>query len=148
MEVKIEAAALKLLDSLYKIEQQCFSEEAFSKRQVAYLLTDFNSIPLVAKIGSDIAGFIIAQVETGNAEFGHVVTLNVAPRFRRKNVATKLLGEMERQLKQRGITECRLEVKEDNHSAIGLYLKFGYSAVGRLERYYGKKHGLYLKKTI
>jgi len=148
MEVKIEAAALKLLDYLYKIELQCFSEEAFSKRQVAYLLTDFNSIPLVAKTGSEIAGFIIAQVETDNGEFGHVVTLNVAPRFRRKNVATQLLGEMERQLKQRGINECRLEVKEDNHSAISLYLKVGYSKVERLERYYGKKHGLYLKKAL
>ncbi len=148
MELKIEAATLRLLDSLYKIEQQCFSEEAFSRRQIAYLLTDFNTIALVAKADCALAGFVIVQLETDEIVFGHVVTLNVAPIFRRKKVATQLLAEMERELKLRGVGECRLEVREDNKSGISLYLKVGYRAVGRLERYYGKKHGLYLKKIL
>lgn len=148
MEVRIEEASLKLLDLLYKIEQQCFSEEAFSKRQITYLLKDLNSITLVAKVDNAIAGFVIVQIETGDINFGHVVTLNVASIFRRRAVATQLLGEMERQLKQRGINDCRLEVKEDNQAAISLYLKVGYCTIGLLERYYGKKHGLYLKKTL
>lgn len=148
MEVKIEAISIKLLDSLYKIEQQCFSEEAFSKRQLTYLLKDFKSIALVAKADGAIAGFIIAQMETDGVTFGHVLTLNVAPSFRRRAVATKLLEEMELQLKQRGINECRLEVREDNHEAITLYLKVGYFTVGLLKRYYGQKHGLYLKKIL
>lgn len=148
MELKIEAATLRLLDSLYQIEQQCFSEEAFSRRQIAYLLTDFNTIALVAKVDFALAGFVIVQLETDEIVFGHVVTLNVAPSFRRKKVATQLLAAMERQLKLRGVGECRLEVREDNKSGIALYLKVGYCAVGRLERYYGKKHGLYLKKTL
>ena len=64
MEIKIETATIKLLDQLYQIEEQCFDEEAFTKRQIAYLLTDYNTIALVAKANSDIAGFVIAQVET------------------------------------------------------------------------------------
>lgn len=148
MELKIEAATLRLLDSLYQIEQQCFSEEAFSRRQIAYLLTDFNTIALVAKVDFALAGFVIVQLETDEIVYAHVVTLNVAPSFRRKKVATQLLAAMERQLKLRGVGECRLEVREDNKSGIALYLKVGYCAVGRLERYYGKKHGLYLKKTL
>jgi ribosomal-protein-alanine N-acetyltransferase len=148
MEVKIETATIRLLDTLFKIEQQCFSEEAFSKRQIAYLLTDYNTIALVARAGGEVAGFIIAQVETDDGEYGHIITLNVAANFRKKGIATKLLGEMEDLLKQRGIRECRLEVREDNNSAIKLYHKLGYQTVGKLERYYGKKHGLYLKKTL
>jgi ribosomal-protein-alanine N-acetyltransferase len=148
MEVKIETAAIKLLDTLYRIEQQCFNEEAFSRQQIAYLLTDYNTIALVAKANNDVAGFIIAQVETDEVEFGHIITLNVSPSYRRKNVATKMLGEMEDLLKQRGINECRLEVREDNSAAIKLYHKLGYQTAGKLERYYGKKHGLYLKKTL
>jgi ribosomal-protein-alanine acetyltransferase len=148
MEVKIETATIKLLDALYRIEEQCFSEEAFSKRQIAYLLTDYNTIALVAKNGVDIAGFIIAQVETDDSEFGHIITLNVAPNFRHKNVASKLLEEIESLLKQRGINQCRLEVREDNNAAIKLYHKRGYQTIGKLERYYGKKHGLYLKKPL
>ena len=85
MEVKIETATIKLLDKLYQIEEQCFDQEAFTKRQIAYLLTDYNTIALVAKADSDIAGFIIAQVEVEeNTEFGHIITINVAPNYRRQ----------------------------------------------------------------
>jgi [ribosomal protein S18]-alanine N-acetyltransferase len=149
MEIRIETANFKQLDKLYEIEEQCFNEEAFSRQQIAYLLTDYNTIALAAKNNADIAGFIIAQIEVeDNTEFGHIVTLNIPPNFRKKGVATKLLQEIQSLLKKRGINECRLEVREDNHAAIKLYQKLGYQTVGKLERYYGKKHGLYLKKTL
>ncbi|MBN2237803.1 MAG: GNAT family N-acetyltransferase, partial [Bacteroidales bacterium] len=73
---------------------------------------------------------------------------NVAPKYRHKNLATKLLNEGESLLKQRGISECRLEVREDNTPAIHLYRKMGFQTIGKLDRYYGKKHGLYLKKNL
>ncbi|MCL5877570.1 MAG: ribosomal protein S18-alanine N-acetyltransferase [Candidatus Bathyarchaeota archaeon] len=148
MEVKIETATTKLLDTLYKIEMQCFDEEAFSKRQIAYLLTDYNTIALAAKANTEVAGFIIAQIESGETEYGHIITLNVAPSYRHKGIAIKMLQELEGSFKQRGISECRLEVREDNHAAIKLYHKLGYQTMLKLERYYGKKHGLYLKKTL
>ncbi len=148
MELKIETASIRLLDQLYRIEEQCFDEEAFSKRQIAYLLTDYNTIALAAKAGMDIAGFIIAQVEIDDVEYGHIVTLNVAQNYRRKGVATKLLQEMGDLLKQRSISEIRLEVREDNNAAIKLYHKLGYQTICKLDRYYGKKHGLYLRKAF
>jgi ribosomal-protein-alanine N-acetyltransferase len=149
MEVKIETASLKLLDQLFKIEEKCFDQEAFSKRQIAYLLTDYNTIALAAKADNNIVGFIIAQVEVEeNTEFGHIITINVTPNFRRQKIATKMLREMENLLKQKSISECRLEVREDNHAAIKLYSTLGYQTVGKLERYYGTKHGLYLKKML
>ncbi len=149
MEVKIETATITLLDKLFEIEEQCFDQEAFSKRQISYLLTDYNTIALMAKTDKDIAGFIIAQVEVEeNTEFGHIITINVAPNYRRKGIATKLLIEIENLLKQKGITQCRLEVREDNKPAIKLYQKLCYQTVGVLENYYGRKHGLFLKKIL
>ncbi len=148
MEVKIETATIKLLDELYAIEEQCFNEEAFTKRQIAYLLTDYNSIALVAKANNDIAGFVIIQIELDSVEFGHVVTLNIASNFRHRGIATRLMQEIESLLKQRGDNECHLEVREDNNAAIKLYQKLGDQTMGKLDRYYGKKHGLYLKKNL
>jgi len=149
MEVKIEAATITLLDKLCEIEEQCFEQEAFTKRQISYLLTDYNAIALMAKTDNDIAGFIITQLEVEeNTEFGHIITINVAPKYRRQGTATKLLNEIENLLKQKGLTQCRLEVREDNKHAIKLYQKLGYQTVGILENYYGKKHGLYLKKFL
>ncbi len=149
MELKIETATIKQLDELFKIEEDCFDQEAFTKQQIAYLLSDFNTIALIAKSTNDIAGFVIAQIEVEeNTEYGHIVTINVAPSFRRKGVATKLLQEIVSFLKQRSITQIRLEVREDNNPALKLYNKLDYKIQGKLDRYYGKKHGIYLKKTF
>ncbi len=149
MEIKIETANIRLLDKLYQIEEQCFDQEAFTKRQIAYLLTDYNTIGLVAKANNDIAGFIIAQVEIENEIlFGHIITVNVSPAYRRKGIAKKLLQEIESILKQKGITECHIEVREDNNPAIKLYQNLNYQKIGKLEKYYGNKHGLYLNKKL
>jgi [ribosomal protein S18]-alanine N-acetyltransferase len=149
MEIKIETATIRLLDKLYQIEEQCFDQEAFTKHQIAYLLTDYNTISLVAKSNSDIAGFIIAQVEIeGETLYGHIITINVSPGYRRKGIATKLIQEIELLLKQKGITESHLEVREDNNAAIKLYQRLQYQKISKLEKYYGNKHGLYLKKTL
>jgi ribosomal-protein-alanine N-acetyltransferase len=149
MDLKIEDATIKQLDKLFEIEAQCFDQEAFTKRQISYLLSDYNSISLVAKVDNDIAGFIIGQIDVEEeAVFGHIITLNVAPNFRRKGIAQMLLKEIETILKNKGINEVRLEVRQGNQAAINLYLKLGYKEIGQLEKYYGKAHGLYLKKNF
>ncbi|HUK85412.1 MAG TPA: ribosomal protein S18-alanine N-acetyltransferase [Candidatus Acidoferrum sp.] len=149
MEIRIETASVKLLDKIYKIEEQCFDEEAFTKRQIAFLLSDYNTIVLSAKLESEIAGFIMAQIEIENDTlFGHIITINVLPAFRKKGIGSKMLQEIEAILKQKGISECHLEVREDNSAALRLYKKSGYQKMGKLEKYYGKARGLYLKKTL
>jgi ribosomal-protein-alanine acetyltransferase len=149
MEIRIEDASLKYLDKMVEIEKQCFIDEAFSRQQISYLLTDYNTISLVAKIDSELAGFIILQEENQEDRvFGHIITLNVAANYRRQGVAQKMLKECESLLRSRGIFECRLEVRQDNHAALKLYKQMGYSESGMLENYYGKKHGLYLKKNF
>ncbi len=149
MDLKIETASIRLLDKLCEIEEQCFNQEAFTKRQIAYLLTDYNTIALVANANNEISGFIITQVEIENDTlFVHIITINVASAFRRKVISTRMLQEMETLLKQKGISECHLEVREDNSAALKLYQKNGYQKISKLEKYYGKAHGLYFKKTL
>ncbi len=148
MEIEIKVASAKLLDKLYRLETECFNEEAFTKQQIAYLLTDYNAIALIAEVNNEIAGFIIVQIEISQTEYGHIITINVASRCRRRGIGTKMLTEIEKHLKQRGITECFLEVQEDNNAAIKLYHKIGYQTVRKIEKYYGKKNALYLKKSL
>ena len=149
MEIRIETASVRLLDKLFEIEEQCFDEEAFSKRQISYLLSDYNTVALAAKADGSLAGFIIAQVEIeGDKLFGHIITINVAPKYRRKGIGSRMLREIEGIFKQKGLGECHLEVREDNSAALKLYHGSSYQTMMRLEKYYGKKHGLYLKKTL
>jgi len=149
MKIKIEGASTRFLDELYAIEKQCFEKEAFTKQQIAYLLTDYNTIALAARVNNEIAGFVIGQIDTvRNMPVGHIVTVNTVPAFRRKGIARKLLREIEALFKEKGVKECHLEVREGNIAALNLYLKLGYRQAGKLKNYYGDAHGLYLNKAL
>jgi len=149
METKIEYLSIKLLDKLYEIEKQCFTQETFTKQQIAYLLTDYNAIGLAARTNGEITGFIIARVDNErNTPVGHILTVDIAPSYRRKGIAQKLMHEIETIFREKGIKEIHLEVREDNIAASNLYQKLGYKKVSKLQKYYGDAHGLYLKKTL
>jgi ribosomal-protein-alanine N-acetyltransferase len=149
MNVTVEDATIRHLDRLYEIETQCFEKEAFTKKQITQLLTEYNAISLIAKVDSEIAGFVIGRASVDrNALNGHILTLDVSPRHRRKGVGKKLLEEIERIFKEKGAEACYLEVREGNAAALSLYLKFEYKKIGKLRNYYGNAHGTYLKKTL
>jgi len=149
MDVRIADVSVKLLDKLCEIEKQCFKQEAFTKQQIACLITDHNTMGLTAMVNSEIAGFVIARVNIiRNVTFGHILTIDVAPAYRHKGVAQKLLHEIEAIFREKGIKECRLEVRENNAAALNLYQKLGYTKIGKLEKYYGTAQGLYLKKSL
>jgi len=149
MGIEIETATIRNLDRLYDIEKQSFQKEAFTKQEIAYLLTDYNAIGLAARIDGEIVGFAIGRIDVARGTpYGHILTIEALPSQRRKGIAEKLLKNLEVLFKEKGAKESRLEVREDNTAAISLYQKLGYRRVGKLERYYGDAHGLYLKKTL
>ncbi|NWF87798.1 ribosomal protein S18-alanine N-acetyltransferase [Candidatus Bathyarchaeota archaeon] len=145
----IEDASIRQLDRLYEIETECFKKETFTKHQIAHLLTDYNSVSLIAKLNSEIIGFIIGMIyPEKNALAGHILTVDVLPAHRRKGIAKELLIEIERIFKEKGVKSSHLEVREDNVAAIRLYQKLGYQKVAKLKGYYGNAHGIYLKKDL
>jgi [ribosomal protein S18]-alanine N-acetyltransferase len=149
MTVIVQDASVKCLERLYEIEKECFVEEAFTKKQIALLLTDYNSISLTARENEEIVGFIVGMVyPDGIAVNGHILTIDVSPSHRRRGIGQMLLQEMESIFAQKGVQACLLEVREGNVAAISLYHKLGYEEIGRLENYYGNAHGIYLKKVL
>ena len=147
--ITIENLPVRLLDTLYQIEKQCFKQEAFSKRQITYLLTDNNAISFAAYVNGELAGFIIGHLDIErNQSAGHILTIDVVTQYRRKGIAQKLMHEVEETVKQKGAKECRLEVREDNTAALNLYQKLGYKKIAKLENYYPTAHGLYLLKPL
>ncbi|MEM3704039.1 MAG: ribosomal protein S18-alanine N-acetyltransferase [Candidatus Bathyarchaeia archaeon] len=147
--VKIEDASIKHLDRLFEIEMECFKSEAFTKQQIAQLLTNHNCISLIAKENDKIIGFIIGTVYVeDNVLTGHVLTIDVSPNHRRKGTGIKLLHELEKIFKEKHVKVSRLEVREDNVAALSLYQKLGYKKVGKLHHYYGDAHGILLEKLL
>jgi ribosomal-protein-alanine N-acetyltransferase len=145
----MEDASIHMLDDFYKMEQQCFQEEAFSKQQIGFLLLDYNTVSLAARVEGELAGFIIARIDlVRNHPFGHIMTIDVSPSFRRKGVGQRLMVEIEAIFRQKGVKEVRLEVREGNVAAIALYEKLGYKRISRLANYYGEAHGFYFRKVL
>lgn len=97
------------------------------------------------------AGFVLFSRAADQAE---IITLCVAPRFRRKGVAAALMAHCIAMLEASGAQSLFLEVAEDNTAALGLYAMLGFVEVGRRPRYYdtgpggGDKPALVLRLEI
>lgn len=150
MSVTIRQAKVNDLETLYKIERECFTTEAFTKKQIAYLLQNFNTVSLVAQIDGETAGFIIGLTyRDKKVRIGHIYTIDVAVKHRRKGIGLRLLEELEQNFVEKGVETCYLEVRIDNVAARKLYRKQGYIETGRLKGYYPVgTHGVQLKKKL
>ena len=150
MQVTIERATINHLRQLVNLERECFTAEAYTERQISSLLKDPKGVALLARVDGDIAGFIIGLVEDlKNSRLGHVVTVDVALKHRRKSIGSILLKEMEAIFSREDAEAVYLEVRVDNKSARQLYSKHGYREMGALEDYYSVgAHGLRLIKKL
>ena len=150
MSIVVRRAESRDLDAIWEIEKECFTVEAFTKEQIAYLLGASSGISLVAQIDHEIAGFIIGLIhqndKTGTC---HIYTIDISPKHRRKGVASRLLSQLEGILIKGGVTTCYLEARANNVAAQKLYQKRGYTKTAQLKDYYGRGiHGIRLKKDL
>ena len=149
LSITIQRATINDLETLYQIERECFTIEAFSKEHISYLLQNPNTVSLVAQTNSEIAGFIIGLIHHQDKMItGRVYTIDVALKHRRKGVGLKLLNELERVFVKRGVKICYLEARVNNLAARELYRKHGYVEVEKLKKYYRGIHGVRLKKKL
>lgn len=136
----IQFAEADDIDAIFEIEQKCFpGQTSYSKRQLRYLVLNANSISLVARDKETIKAFVIVTFRKGNLSC-NVETIDVDPVFKNKGLGLKLLMAAEKEMKERGMRSCQLEVSEGNKSALNLYRKAGYIFKERLEGYYRFEH--------
>lgn len=150
MQITMEPADLRNLEELLRIERECFTIEAFTKKQIAGLLRNPNAVGFLARVDGEISGFIIGIVEDyGTDKVGHVYTVDVAVKHRGRGIGVKLLNEMENAFLKRGAKTSYLEVRVDNQAARRLYRKQGYVEIESLDDFYSAGiHGLRLKKQL
>jgi ribosomal-protein-alanine N-acetyltransferase len=113
----------------------------------SFFLNIYSQFPrsfLVAQIGEKVVGYIMCRVEVGFSERrrlhitrkGHVVSIAVLPEYRRRGIASALMGKALEALKDYHVSETYLEVRVSNSAAISLYKKFGFSTVREVAGYY------------
>ena len=125
------------LDVLFRIEAECFGEEAFSKDQLVYCLSATDFVALAASDYGEVVGFVVGSVDRlVEKGVGHVYTLDVKKDYRKRGIGGRLLEALESALVEKGINAFVLEVRVNNVAARRLYIKHGYKPVARLRDYY------------
>ena len=95
---------------------------AYSLRQFRWLLRSGKTLCLIAEDDDALAGFAIAQhTSIGKSPGGHIITIDVAPDFRRRGVGRMLMVQIEDRLRTLGAGWLRLEVAENNSAASEFY---------------------------
>ncbi len=86
-----------------------------------------------------MAGFCIGEVSrVGSASELYLVTLDVAPGYRRQGLAQRLLEAVERAAQEAGASAAALHVYEGNAAARSLYERCGYVASRVAPAFYGR----------
>ena len=134
--MNIRQSTAEDFEALYRLDQECFTAGiAYSRRTLRAFLRLPNMMCLVSDAPDCVAGFILTDHD---GALGHVVTLDVAAAFRRRQLGSALLAEAERLLAAAGVREMEIETATSNQAAIAFWKKHGYLASGILDGYYGK----------
>lgn len=141
--VKLRPYNRQDLPLLFAVEALCFAPPfRFSQQTLLALAEGDSSFTWIAEDGDQVAGFAIVElVTTSSVPHGYLQTIDIAPEYRRRGVAAKLLDCVESQMVQAGARVMKLHVSTRNHPAITMYEHHGYSRLSIEERFYGSKGG-------
>lgn len=133
------------LDVVIRIEQACF-ERPWTRSHFQAELYAGHSIPVVAEIAGEIAGYICLSVLMDEAE---ILDVAVEPSSQRCGTGKALLAWACDEALIRGATTIRLEVRTTSLPAIALYERFGFVPTGLRRSYYGQGvDALLMEKNI
>ena len=139
------------LDAMFHLDAICFDDPfRFSKRAMRRFAEARKAQVLLAELGAELAGFSIVHAErNGGERVGYLLTLDIAPPFRRRGLARLLMERAERDAQESGCGAMLLHVFTENIGAIMLYEKLGYGRLQLDENFYGTgRHAWVYRKAL
>ena len=131
----IRRACLADLDGILAAEQAGFTDEAFSRRQLRYLVARAKGAVFVALRKGRVAGYISLLTHARPCR-GRIYSLVVAPEHRGQGLAERLVDTALAFARQEGLPAVFLEVEPGNKAALALYRKKGFVERGLKPDYY------------
>jgi ribosomal protein S18 acetylase RimI-like enzyme len=146
-QVQIRSAAKKDLERLVEIENTCFTSDILSRRSFQRFIRPGAHDLKVALLNEEIVGYTLALYRTGTS-LARMYSIAVMPDQQGKGIARQLMKAAEEAGRERLCAFMRLEVNVNNATAINLYEKLGYRAIGRIDNYYDDGDALRMEKRI
>lgn len=129
--MKIVSMDKNHIQKIAELERLCFSSP-WSEKALEEELENENAVFLVAE---DSSGYVGCHFVCGD---GAMTNLAVHPDRRREGIGQALLLALEDEGRKMDAETISLEVRKSNLSAIKLYEKMGYKAVGERPNFYTK----------
>lgn len=134
-KIEIRSAVPSDLGEIVRIETEAFGTEAFSRRQLLYLITRAKGAFFVALDAGRPVGYLslLERPRFANLRIYSVATV---PEARGLGIGQSLLDRAAEYARERNVREITLEVNIANTTALALYRKNGFSTTSRLPGYY------------
>ena len=120
------------IPAVLEIEQISFSTPCTEQFFLAEIYKKY-AVSRVALFEGKVIGYVCADYRLHES---YVLTLAVHPDYRRRGVATVLMDEAIRELKERGCVFLYLKVRASNAGAREFYEHLGFKVEGIRKKYY------------
>lgn len=132
----IRLATLGDIPALVTLEDTSFSGDRLNKKRFKHFIrSEHAELWCIGGENEDIQAYALVLYHRGTS-LARLYSIAVASHHRGKGLAGQLLQWAETQATQRGVFFMRLEVRQDNIEALGLYKKLGYHIIRELDDYY------------
>ena len=133
-EVSVREASLDDIAPLVAVQAASPGAAAWGEGDYKSFLLADGAVCLLAEDGSDdVVGFLLARAVADEME---ILNLAVVPAQRRRGLARRLVAEALGRGHAQGVTQCWLEVRASNRTALGFYRALGFQEHTRRPNYY------------
>jgi ribosomal-protein-alanine N-acetyltransferase len=131
--VRIRRAEVSELSAIMAVEEGAFGSRRWDDEFVRELMSGEDVLTLVAEEERPVA-YIMFSIARAY-ETAEVLSLAVAPSYRRRGIARDLMAEVE-SIAGKDAGTVSLCVRPDNQEAVNLYLSLGYKVLALCSGYY------------
>ena len=139
MTIVLQPAREADLSRVAKLHAECFPDDAWNSSSLATVLAMPGADGRIG-YGEDGTACGVLLDQCLGPE-GEILTLGVAPAWRRRGVARVLLQDLIVRARAGGAQRLLLEVAADNAAALALYTSFGFARQGIRRHYYRRAQG-------
>jgi ribosomal-protein-alanine N-acetyltransferase len=139
MSLLLQPAREADLTRVAKLHAECFPDDAWNSSSLATVLAMPGADGRIC-YGEDgtLCGLLLDQCLGPD---GEILTIGVAPAWRRRGIARVLLHDLIARAREGGAQRLLLEVAADNTAALALYTSLGFVRQGIRRHYYRRAQG-------
>jgi len=120
------------VEAIATMESAVFSD-AWTAKSIEDTYNQPQAFIVTAELDGKVAGYCIVYFVLDEGEIARIAVDNC---FRRQGVGRKLLEQVERTCKEKGIIRLMLDVRESNESARAFYKSLGFEVDGVRKNFY------------